>query len=97
MFALDRILIKDSIIRGSAFLECSLMLVEVRTVVSIATYNQFVSCTGGSSFVLRPNDDEHQRVCNDASDEDGLHFRIVLHEHGFPILDDRRFQVVTAS
>ncbi len=73
------------------------MLVEVRAEVSVRhTFSTFRGLKI-PNFVLRPKGDEHQGVCNDASGEDSLHLRIVLHNHGLAILDNRRLQIVTSG
>lgn len=47
--------------------------------------------------LLGSDDGEHQRVYNDASDEDTLHLGVILHDHGLAILDNRRLQVISSS
>ena len=85
-----------------AILECRLLLLKVRSMVSVRNKNRHKSVFPGSDgrngyeYALRPNDSDKNDKGRDDTKEDALHFRVVGDDLRLPVLNDRNFQMVTA-
>ena len=93
-----RLIIVYCIICCSALLECGLVFLEVRAVVSVVDSSQYgLPQIFHGSLSLGSNNDQHQCVCDDAPYEDRLYFGVVLHHHRLSVLDNRRFQIISSG
>ena len=84
-----------------SFLECSLLLLKVRPMISVKNRHKSLNqCSRVWIYKkrdpLRPDGGDENDKGSDSTKEDALHLRIVRNDLRLPVLNDRSFHVVPA-